>query len=675
MHPAAPGDSKNAGIFAGDISMRAVDPEGGQNVQWVPKTHPGEQEMEKVPYDGENVSEPDSLEQARSVLSRMFGYASFKPGQADVIASLLEGRDCLAVMPTGAGKSVCYQVPAMLTQGTTLVVSPLISLMRDQVTALLENGVQAAFINSSLTYNQTQTALERAAAGAYKLMYVAPERLDSPDFARWAQSARIPMVAVDEAHCVSHWGQDFRPSYLNIGEFVRSLPERPVLSAFTATATREVKDDIVRLLELRDPFEMTTGFNRENLYLEVQQPANRFQALIACLMRRRDRSGIVYCLTRKDVETVCRRLCESGIPAVQYHAGLGQGERTAAQEDFLHDRRTVMVATNAFGMGIDKSNVGFVIHYGMPKNIESYYQEAGRAGRDGAKADCILLYSKQDVMTNRRFIENAQTENLTAEEAALVRSRDEERLRQMTFYSTTQRCLRRFILEYFGDRTPTLCGNCSNCRELTQGEDVTVDAQKVLSCISRMGSRYGAALVTGVLRGESGERIVSLGFDKLSTYGIMKDVPAPEVRELIDFLVANGYCLATQDEYRVLKLNDRSMLVLRGREKVTMPRRKQKESRPAAAPKKDGRQTGSRKAAKQVPGLLGRLKALRLEIAGELRVPPFMIFSDATLGDMCAKMPQNEEELLLVSGVGEHKLERYGKRFLAVLREAQTLQR
>ncbi|GHU89397.1 ATP-dependent DNA helicase RecQ [Clostridia bacterium] len=588
------------------------------------------------------------MSSATEILRQYYGYSEFRQGQSETIAAILGGRDCLAVMPTGAGKSLCYQVPALLFDGVTLVVSPLISLMRDQVMALKENGVAAAYINSSLTARQSELALERARNGAYKIIYVAPERLDTASFVGFAQHTNIAFIAVDEAHCISHWGNDFRPSYLNIANFVDSLPRRPVVAAFTATATREVKDDIAVQLGLREPFTLTTGFNRENLYFEVQKPKSKDSALLAFMRGHADKSGIVYCSTRKAVEEVCDLLCQHSYSATRYHAGLPQEERAANQEEFLYDRRTIMVATNAFGMGIDKSNVSFVVHYNMPKNLESYYQEAGRAGRDGSPADCVLLYSGKDVEINKFFIEDSE------DEASKQRERD--RLRQMTFYSTTQKCLRRFILDYFGDRTVVKCDNCSNCKAKVHEVDITTQTRHILSCIAEMNQRFGVSLLVDVLRGSKSERVLKFKMDKFPSYGVLRKESQSEVREIVDFLVQEGYIEVTNSEYPVAKLTELSKSV----ERVTMKRREL----PVVSEKKA-----------DVPVsyaesyiLLARLKALRLEIAREQDVPAFVIFSDATLTDMCAKKPRTDEEFLRVSGVGRVKLERYGARFLEVLR-------
>ena len=425
------------------------------------------------------------------ILKRYFGYDSFRTGQEALVDALLGGRNVLGIMPTGAGKSLCYQIPALMMSGITLVISPLISLMKDQVNALVQQGVSAAYLNRSLTESQYAKALKNAANGRYKIIYVAPERLESVSFMNMCRAVKISMVAVDEAHCVSQWGQDFRPGYLNIRKFITKLHYRPVIGAFTATATEEVKADIIRLLGLNNPIAVTTGFDRPNLYFSVLRPKSKPNELLKLLKERRGKSGIVYCSTRKKVEEVCDMLNARGVSATRYHAGLEDTERIKNQDDFVYDRKQVMVATNAFGMGIDKSNVGFVIHYNMPKNLESYYQEAGRAGRDGTEADCILLYSKSDVMTCRYFIENIEyNPDLTAEQNAAFRQKEEERLKYMTFYCTTSDCLRGFMLRYFGDDYKTSCGKCSNCLTEFDTEDVTVEAQKILSCIIKTGQHY-----------------------------------------------------------------------------------------------------------------------------------------------------------------------------------------
>ena len=442
------------------------------------------------------------------ILKQFFGYTSFRDGQEEVVDALLSKRDVLGIMPTGAGKSLCYQIPAIMMSGITLVISPLISLMKDQVNALVQQGVSAAYLNRSLTATQYHKALANAANGKYNIIYVAPERLESNSFLRFALNANISLIAVDEAHCVSQWGQDFRPSYLNINKFISKLNYRPVIGAFTATATDEVKSDIIRLLQLNNPTVVTTGFDRPNLFFSVMRPKNKSETLLKLIRERNNQSGIVYCSTRRKVEEVCDMLNQKGVQATRYHAGLDDSERVKNQDDFVFDRKSVMVATNAFGMGIDKSDVRFVIHYNMPKNIESYYQEAGRAGRDGEEADCILLYSKADVSTCRFFIENIEdNESLSTEQREFFKKREEERLKQMVFYCTTSDCLRGYMLKYFGDEHKESCGKCSNCLTEFETVDVTVEAQKILSCIIKTGQNYGVKMIIDVLRGVSSERI------------------------------------------------------------------------------------------------------------------------------------------------------------------------
>ena len=444
--------------------------------------------MRGAVIDGMNISNSTDIMSKYEVLERFFGYRSFRRGQEEVVDSLMSGRDALAIMPTGAGKSLCYQAPALMLDGVTLVVTPLISLMKDQVNALTAQGVKAAYLNSSLNDAQFDKALHNMANGMYKIIYVAPERLKSPRFIRAAKSVRIPLVAVDEAHCVSQWGQDFRPSYLNIAEFIAELSERPTIGAFTATATTEVKRDIVRILGLQTSLEVTTGFDRPNLFFSVLRPSSKPQTLEKLVKERSGKTGIIYCSTRKRVEEVCSSLCAKGFSATRYHAGLSDEERRKNQDDFVYDRKQIMVATNAFGMGIDKSDVRYVIHYNMPKNLESYYQEAGRAGRDGEDSDCILMFGQQDIETARYFIDNTEPNpELTDEQNDAFKKKEEERLSFMIAYCKTKGCLRAYMLRYFGDTADDRCEKCSNCLTSFKTVDVTVDAQKILSCIIRTG--------------------------------------------------------------------------------------------------------------------------------------------------------------------------------------------
>ncbi|MDR0929297.1 MAG: DNA helicase RecQ [Oscillospiraceae bacterium] len=601
---------------------------------------------------------------ATRILKTIFGYDAFRPGQQAVIETLLLGRDCLAVMPTGSGKSICFQLPALMLSGITIVLSPLISLMRDQVAALQQAGVAAAFLNSSLSAEQSREVLTAARQGRYKLLYVAPERLEAPAFAAACRELPIALVAVDEAHCVSHWGQDFRPSYLRIAPFIAGLPERPAIAAFTATATERVKADIAHLLALDDPFLLTTGFDRPNLRFETRalRGQGKFVALKAYLNEHIGRSGIVYCNTRKVVDALYADLCRDGFAAARYHAGLTPATRSQNQDAFVNDRCDVMVATNAFGMGIDKSNVGFVIHYNMPASIEAYYQEAGRAGRDGTEADCIVFYSKQDVQTNEFLINQGGNPDIPSEITEATRRAERERLRLMLRYCKTAGCLRQHILRYFGEDAPDHCGHCANCEADAGGvqlSDVTIEAQKILSCVKRMGERFGVTMVAGVLGGSKNTRIKQFGFEKLSTYGALSNMKQTAIIDLIDALVAEDLLEQTDDQYPVIKLGMRAPAVLREGERVVLRVKK--------APK----------AVKPAPGndhddLFAVLKLLRLAIARQENAPAFVIFSDAALRDMCLKRPTNREEMLAVSGVGAVKWARYGEQFLVAIREFTT---
>ena len=605
---------------------------------------------------------------AQEILKQYFGYDSFRPGQDELVQAILSGRDTLGIMPTGAGKSICYQVPALALPGLTLVVSPLISLMKDQVGALNEAGVPAACINSAMSFEEMRDALYFAGRGQYKLLYVAPERLTAPFFLDFARRVPISMVTVDEAHCISQWGQDFRPSYLKILDFLAALPQRPLVSSFTATATAEVRDDIIRALGLEEPFVITTGFDRPNLYFAVEKPSSKPSALLTHLMQRRDKSGIVYCSTRKTVEEVCDMLLSRGLPATRYHAGLDPEERLANQDDFLYDRKTVMVATNAFGMGIDKSNVSFVIHYNMPKNMESYYQEAGRAGRDGEAADCILLYNGQDVRTAEFLIEHShenEDESMDEKTRRQLIERDMERLKQMTFYATTTDCLRRYILNYFGEKAPLCCGHCGNCDTNFEEVDATMDARKILSCVYRLDERrlhFGKTVVAAVLTGSKSEQINRFHLDTLSTYNIMHEQTAVRVRQLIDVLLERGLLTADPERYNALFLTQTGNALMRGRGelRIKLPREKKPE-------------TASRRteelSADVDEKLFEKLRALRTKVAQRAGVPPYVVFSNATLADMAARQPKSEYELLGVRGVGEAKARRYGAEFVDCIRE------
>ncbi|MCL1989037.1 MAG: DNA helicase RecQ [Firmicutes bacterium] len=589
------------------------------------------------------------------ILKKSFGYDTFRQGQEDVITAILQAQDALAIMPTGAGKSLCFQVPALILDGVTIVISPLISLMQDQVQALRQMGIAAAYINSTLTSAQTQKVISNANKGEYKIIYVAPERLDAPSFFDFTRYADIPMVAIDEAHCVSQWGQDFRPSYLNIANFINSLPIRPVVAAFTATATDVVKDDIIKLLQLKSPFLCSTGFNRANLYFEVRHSSDKFSQLTKYTQT--NKSGIIYCATRKEVDNVTEKLIKSGIKAERYHAGMETDDRLNSQNNFIHDKSPIIVATNAFGMGIDKSNVAFVIHYNMPKNMESYYQEAGRAGRDGSPADCLLLYSPQDTMINRYLIENSESNDEK-------KAKDYKLLRKMEEYCNTTDCLRQFILDYFQDSEKCECNNCINCLTERTMVDFTIDAQKILSCAKRMNGRFGITMLIDVLRGAKSQRITKTKMDKLPTYGILKK-ETTELRADINYLLQLKYLQILGDEYPLISVTAKANEILFNKKKLQIPEHANKNG------ENDGK--SSKKASKTKPqysvdeNLLNDLKKLRLQIAQIQQVPAFTVFSDVTLYDMCRKLPTTDAEFLGVSGVGDVKLKRYGEKFLEVL--------
>ena len=599
------------------------------------------------------------IKQKYEVLEKVFGYHSFRAGQEEIIDSLLSGRDALAIMPTGAGKSLCYQVPALMMDGVTLVISPLVSLMKDQVNALISQGVKAAYLNRLLTDAQFDKALENIARGAYKIVYVAPERLKSMRFIHAAKHLQIPLIAVDESHCVSQWGQDFRPSYLNIAEFIAELPVRPVIGAFTATATPEVKQDVMNILHLNHPKEVTTGFDRPNLFFSVLRPNSKPQELQKLVKERTGKTGIIYCATRKRVEEVCKMLCDKGFSATRYHAGLDDEERQKNQDDFIYDRKRIMVATNAFGMGIDKSDVRYVIHYNMPKNLESYYQEAGRAGRDGEDADCILMFGQQDIETAHWFIAHTEPNpELTDEQNEQFKQKEEERLGFMISYCKTQGCLRAFMLRYFGDTADDRCEKCSNCKTSFQTVDVTVDAQKVLSCIVRTGQRFGAQVVCDVLKGRVTSPIINFRLVRQSTYAILEDAKPKKIKSLIDSLEVQGYIEYVGAGRPILKVTDAGWLVLQGKARVQA-----KEALTVQTTVKESVDSSVN------TELFEALRDLRYKIAASRGVPAFVIFSDATLKDMCIKMPTTDSEFLQVSGIGERKRSLYGEQFMSVIKE------
>ena len=607
----------------------------------------------------------DKYHTPEQALKILFGYDSFRAGQESVIDSILAGRDAFAVMPTGAGKSVCYQIPAVLLPGITLVISPLISLMQDQVKALNEAGVPAAFINSSLSEKDYNETIRRARQGIYKIIYIAPERLVTEGFLALAKSVPVSMVTVDEAHCISQWGQDFRPSYMKIVEFVKTLGKRPIISAFTATATETVREDIICTLGLQNPFTLVNGFDRENLFFQVDKPKNKEQYILKYISEHSGDSGIIYCATRKNVDNIYELLKSKGISVAKYHAGMSAEERKKMQDDFVFDYTSIVVATNAFGMGIDKSNVRFVIHYNMPQSMENYYQEAGRAGRDGLDAKCILLFSPQDIVINRFLLDHKEMQDLDPADRETVRERDVRRLQVMERYCYTTECLRNYILKYFGENPEKPCQDCGNCLREFETLDMTEAAKKVINCVYEAKGRYGKQIIIDTVAGAKTARLEEIGAVHYKSYGVLAGTNKNLLRRLIEQLVLEGYLRV--GDYQVLKLGDISGL--KNPEASVSIKITDEDKQPEKAAK-------TKKKAKSVETLTSsgyklfeRLKKLRLEIAREESMPPYIIFSDKTLIDMAAKMPASKPEMLDVSGVGENKFAKYGERFLEVIEE------
>ncbi|MEH6994832.1 DNA helicase RecQ [Neobacillus drentensis] len=583
------------------------------------------------------------FEKAQRLLESHFGYSSFRNGQERAIQSVLAGENTICVMPTGGGKSICFQIPALVLPGTTIVISPLISLMKDQVDALVQVGIPATFINSSLSYNEANERIREAKHGRYKLLYIAPERLESHEFIEDLKQMDIPLVAVDEAHCISQWGHDFRPSYRHIKQMVYSLPQKPNVLALTATATPRVREDICETLDIDEENSIITGFERENLSFAVIKGQDRLHFLRDYIKKNEKEAGIIYAATRKNVDQLYERLKKENINVARYHAGMGDTERIREQDRFLKDEASVMVATSAFGMGIDKSNIRYVLHFQLPKNMESYYQEAGRAGRDGLESECILLYSSQDVQVQRFLIDQSSDRTRINQEL--------EKLQQMVDYCHTENCLQEFILKYFGEIETEVCGRCGNCLDSRTSIDVTKEAQMVMSCMIRMGQRFGKTLTAQVLTGSKNKKVTEMGFDKLTTYGIMKEKGSKEVSDFIEFLISQELIAIEQGQFPTLYVSPKGKDILLGKEKVYR------------------RETVKVREISKDDPLFETLREVRRAIAERENVPPFVIFSDAALKDMCAKLPRTSEDFLGVSGVGELKLQKYGLEFIQAIRQ------
>lgn len=583
------------------------------------------------------------MNRAKEILKSFYGYSDFRKGQEEIINEIINGNDVVAIMPTGGGKSICYQIPALILEGVTVVISPLISLMKDQVDAINSMGIESAYINSTLSNEEINNIFQSVKDGHIKILYVAPERLESMEFLNLVSNIDISQVAVDEAHCVSQWGHDFRSSYKFIGRFINLLRKRPVVSAFTATATEEVRKDIVKLLELNNPKVFVSGFDRDNLKIIIEKGVNKAHYILDYLKENKDVSGIIYCATRKEVDSLCELINSRGIGCTKYHGGLSDEERKKNQEDFVFDKVSVMVATNAFGMGIDKPNIRYVIHNNMPKNIEGYYQEIGRAGRDGEKSECILIFSPGDVQTQKYIIE---TGTLNPER----KINELSKLQTMMDLVYSNGCYRRFILNYFGEDLEEDCHNCSNCEMEGELVDKTIDAQKVISCVYRMKRPFGIGVIIDVLRASKNKKIIELGLDQLSTYGIMKDYSKEGLKDFINTLISHRY-IDYIGEYPVVRLNQSSIDILKGNEKVMF-----KEKIKAKRVSKNNE-------------LFDLLRSLRREIASEEGVPPYIVFGDNTLKEMSVRIPVNESQLSEISGVGEKKILKYGELFLNVIKE------
>ena len=607
----------------------------------------------------------NNFQTPQEALKVLFGYDAFRPGQESVIDSILSGKDVCAIMPTGAGKSVCYQIPAMLLPGITLVISPLISLMQDQVKALNEAGIAAAFINSSLSERAFHETVRKTRNGDYKILYVAPERLVTEGFMELAKTIEISMVTVDEAHCISQWGQDFRPSYMNISQFVDMLEKRPIVSAFTATATENVREDIICTLGLQDPFVLVNGFDRENLFFQVEKPKSKEQYILDYVASHESESGIIYCATRKNVDNLYNLLESKGFSVAKYHAGMSAEERKRMQDDFVFDFTSIVIATNAFGMGIDKSNVRYVIHYNMPQSMENYYQEAGRAGRDGLEAKCILLFSAQDIVINRLLLEHKEMTDLSPEELATVKERDMQRLQSMERYCYTTECLRNYILKYFGEKPEKPCGDCGNCLHTFETLDMTDAAKQIINCVYESRQRFGKTIIIDTVAGAKTARLAEIGAVNYKSYGVLALTNKKLIRRLVEQMVAEGYLRV--GDYQVVKLGN--FQALKDPETTVMVKITDDDKLPQRAEKPKKKTNGKDALTAAGFKLFDKFRELRLQIAREENMPPYIIFSDKTLIDMAVKMPRSKSEMLEVSGVGENKYGKYGERFLSVIEE------
>ena len=582
------------------------------------------------------------------LLKQYFGYDEFRPGQKEIIQKVIDQENVLGIMPTGSGKSICYQLPALLLDGLTVVVSPLISLMKDQVDAANQLGIPATFINSSLDGYETARRFQEIDRQQYRLLYIAPERFIMPDFIQAMKRWNVRMIAIDEAHCISQWGHDFRPSYLQMANQLDQLPNRPVIVALTATATVQVAADIKRLLKIPENNHIQTGFERENLRFQVIKDQKKEQYLIEYLKINKNQSGIIYAATRKELDRLYHLLKKFDFSVGRYHGGLNENERTEMQEAFLYDRLQLIVATNAFGMGINKSNVRFVIHYQIPGSLEAYYQEAGRAGRDGLSSEAILLFSPQDIQVQKFFIQQSQREEGQ-------KQKEYEKLKAMTEYVYIESCLQQYILNYFGE-TSSPCNRCGNCLDDREIVEVTTEAQMVLSCLKRMGENYGKQMLMKVLAGSKEQKLQALGFGHLSTYGLMKNQSQKETMQLIEYLISNGYLLTINGEYPVLKVTERGIQVLKGQESVY---RKE--------PKKVQQLSDE-----ETDTLFEVLRELRTDLASEAGVPPYVVFSDSTLKEMSRIRPSSRLEMLQIKGVGQSKLDKYGEAFLSRIKNADS---